>query len=56
MKNLMAWLTSRGLLAQEEGQSLVEYALILALIAFIAIGAFVLLGSQISDTWRTPLT
>ena len=33
----------------EEGQGLAEYALILALIAVIAIGALVFLGGQISD-------
>jgi pilus assembly protein Flp/PilA len=40
------WLSS--VLRKEEGQGLAEYALILALIAVIAIGALVFLGTQIS--------
>ena len=36
---------SRG----EDGQSLAEYALILALIAVVAIAALIFLGGQISD-------
>ena len=40
---------SRG----EDGQGLAEYALILALIAVIAIGALVFLGSQISGILST---
>ena len=34
---------------REEGQALVEYALILALIAVISIIALIYLGTQISD-------
>ncbi len=45
------WLTS--VLRKEEGQGLAEYALILALIAVIAIGALVFLGSQISGILST---
>ena len=33
----------------EEGQSLAEYALILALIAVVAIAALLFLGTQIND-------
>jgi len=33
----------------EDGQSLAEYALILALIAVVAIAALIFLGTQISD-------
>jgi Flp pilus assembly pilin Flp len=33
----------------DEGQSLAEYALILALIAVVAIAALIFLGDQISD-------
>lgn len=36
--------------AQEEGQGLAEYGLILALIAVVCIGALTLLGSGIADT------
>ena len=50
-------LTRRGLSrfrpVGEHGQGLAEYALILALIAVIAIGALVFLGSQISGILST---
>jgi pilus assembly protein Flp/PilA len=36
-------------LEREEGQALVEYALILALIAVVAVGALTLLGGNISS-------
>jgi pilus assembly protein Flp/PilA len=36
-----------------EGQSLAEYALILALIAIVAIAALVFLGTQINDILST---
>jgi pilus assembly protein Flp/PilA len=39
--------------ANEQGQGLAEYALILALIAIIAIVALIFLGSQISDKLST---
>jgi pilus assembly protein Flp/PilA len=35
--------------SDEEGQSLAEYALILALIAVVAIAALLFLGTQIND-------
>jgi len=38
----------RGFLANEEGASLAEYALLVALIAVVAIGAITLLGGNIS--------
>jgi pilus assembly protein Flp/PilA len=38
----------RGWLTRDEGQALVEYALILALIAVFAIGALQLLGGNVS--------
>lgn len=34
---------------REEGQALVEYALILALVAVVAVGALTLLGTSISS-------
>jgi pilus assembly protein Flp/PilA len=34
---------------REEGQALVEYALILALIAVVAVGALTLLGTNVSN-------
>lgn len=36
-------------MAKEEGQGLVEYALILALIAIVVIGALTLLGESVND-------
>jgi len=36
-------------LEREEGQTLAEYALILALIAVVVIGAVIFLGGQITD-------
>ena len=36
-----------------EGQSLAEYALILALIAIVAIAALIFLGTQINDILST---
>jgi pilus assembly protein Flp/PilA len=38
---------------REEGQALVEYALILALVAVVAVGALTLLGTNISNMLST---
>ena len=38
-------------LKREEGQDLVEYALLLALIAIICAGAILLAGRQVSTIW-----
>ena len=38
-----------GRLRRQEGQALVEYALILALVAVVAVGALTLLGTNISN-------
>jgi pilus assembly protein Flp/PilA len=40
-------------LHRDEGQGLAEYALILALIAVIAIGALIFLGTQVSSILST---
>jgi pilus assembly protein Flp/PilA len=40
-------------LSDEDGQGLVEYALILALIAIIAIAALTLLGTSVSNVLST---
>lgn len=40
-------------LREESGQDLIEYALIAALIALVAIGAMQTLGSQISNQFNT---
>jgi pilus assembly protein Flp/PilA len=39
-------------LEREEGQTLAEYGLILALIALVVIGAVILLGSHINDIFN----
>jgi pilus assembly protein Flp/PilA len=39
----------RARLAGEEGQALVEYALIISLIAVLAIGALTLTGQSVTD-------
>jgi pilus assembly protein Flp/PilA len=50
---LVAYIRARsfieGRLAREEGQALVEYALILALIAVVAIAALTLLGGNVKN-------
>ena len=38
---------------REEGQALVEYALILSLVSIISIGVLTALGTGISDTLQT---
>jgi pilus assembly protein Flp/PilA len=51
-EQFMLWLGRiyTGIESREEGQALVEYALILALIAVVAIPALVLLGNNIFAT------
>ena len=39
-------------MAKEEGQGLVEYALILALIAIVVIGALTLLGQSVEEKMK----
>jgi pilus assembly protein Flp/PilA len=41
------------LVEEEEGQGLTEYALILAFIAIVAIGALTLLGGKVQDALST---
>jgi pilus assembly protein Flp/PilA len=43
------WRSAREDDTQENGQGLVEYALILALIAIVAIVALIFMGSQVSN-------
>lgn len=43
----------RNFFAKEEGQGLVEYALILALIAIVVIGVLSLLGGKVSEKLST---
>ena len=47
MTALITWL-STAVRRDEEGQGLAEYALILALIAIVVIGAVIFLGGQIN--------
>ncbi len=47
MAALITWL-SAAVSRDEEGQGLAEYALILALIAIVVIGAVIFLGGQIN--------
>lgn len=51
LTTLMAYLTVAymDLRDREEGQGLVEYALILVFVSILAIGALTLLGGSISD-------
>jgi len=43
----------RSFFSREAGQGLVEYALILVLIAIVVIGILTLLGSKVSQTFST---
>ncbi len=43
----------RNFFAREEGQGLVEYALILVLIAIVVIGILTILGNQVSSVFAT---
>jgi pilus assembly protein Flp/PilA len=43
----------RNFFAREEGQGLVEYALILVLIAIVVIGILTVLGNQVSTVFGT---
>jgi pilus assembly protein Flp/PilA len=45
------WLMSLGL-SEEEGQGLIEYALILVLIAIVVIVVLTLLGGQINNVFQ----
>ena len=40
-------------LQEEEGQTLVEYGLLISLIALVVIGVLTLLGSKIKNTFNT---
>lgn len=42
----------RELLTDEEGQGLVEYALILVLVAIVVIGVLSLMGAQINNAFQ----
>lgn len=46
----ISWLRAR--FSDEKGQSLVEYGLIIALIAIVVIGALVLLGDELNALFQ----
>ena len=48
MQSLLLEVQSRLVLLGEQGASLVEYALLLALIALVCVGALELIGSDVS--------
>ncbi len=50
MKSLMKKV--KGFVSNEEGQGLVEYALLLALIAIIVIVALTLLGKKVNNVYQ----
>ena len=53
---LQKYLEFRNRLTNEEGQTMAEYGLLLALIAVLVIAAVSLLGTNISTTFNTLAT
>ncbi len=43
----------KSLVRREEGQDLLEYALLIALIAIVCVGAVTLAGTNVSNTFST---
>ncbi len=43
----------KSLVRREEGQDLLEYALLIALIAIVCVGAITLAGTNVSNTFST---
>jgi pilus assembly protein Flp/PilA len=52
-KLLMLSIKLRTMLSDEEGQDLIEYALVVALIAFGAVAAMTVLSSDINSAFST---
>ncbi len=50
---LNAYLNLMNLVTDEEGQDLIEYALIVALISIVAVVALTALGGNINTLWTT---
>lgn len=46
-KQMLTWFA-----AEEEGQGMVEYALILAFIALVAIGALEIVGTSVTNSYK----
>jgi pilus assembly protein Flp/PilA len=53
---LSKYLRLRGLLAREDGQGLVEYALILVLVAIVVIGVLTTMGTRIQAAFQDIVT
>jgi pilus assembly protein Flp/PilA len=49
---LSKYLRLRGRLARDEGQGLVEYALILVLVAIVVIGVLTIMGGKITNAFQ----
>jgi pilus assembly protein Flp/PilA len=49
---LSKYLRLRGLLAREDGQGLVEYALILVLVAIVVMGVLFTMGNKIQTAFQ----
>lgn len=50
----LAWAELRGGAREQDGATAVEYALMLALIAVVIVGAVTLLGTSTSSTYADP--
>lgn len=55
-KEMKLYLAIRNLLEREEGASLAEYGLLVALIAVVCVGAITALGTQINTAFGTIVT
>jgi pilus assembly protein Flp/PilA len=53
---LSKFLRLRGLLAREDGQGMVEYALILVLVAIVVIAVLTTMGSRIQAAFQDIVT
>jgi Flp/Fap pilin component. len=45
-----------GATVREEGQTMVEYGLIIAVVALVVVGALILVGGQLSTTFNNIVT
>ena len=53
MTNLVTWLASRVDARDEEGQGLVEYALILFLVSIVVIAMLTLIGTNVNTIFES---
>jgi len=56
IKSFATSLWARVLVAGEEGQAMVEYGLILALISVVAIAALALIGTNVNEVFNSVVT